>query len=136
MNDADKSPNPVDVHVGKRIRDRRKEVKLSQEKLAEHLGLTFQQVQKYEKGANRVSASKLYEIASALNASVEYFFRGLADTTEPLGGVAEGQRPFVHDFLTTPEGRELTNDFPRIKDEKVRRRMLELVKALAEERTA
>jgi transcriptional regulator with XRE-family HTH domain len=132
MIEADKSPNPVDVHVGKRIRDRRKAVKISQEKLAEHLGLTFQQVQKYEKGVNRVSASKLYEIAAALNASIDYFFRGLTDPTQPLGGVAETADPFIHDFLATTEGRELTNEFPRIRDENVRRRVLDLVKSLAE----
>ena len=85
MEDLEKAPNPVDVHVGRRIRDRRKEARISQEKLAEHLGLTFQQVQKYEKGANRVSASKLYEIASALNASIEYFFRGTCRSNRLAG---------------------------------------------------
>ena len=76
-------PNPVDLHVGARIRLRRRMQGVSQEKLADALGLTFQQVQKYERGANRVSASKLYEIAAALRAPVAYFFDGLAD---PTGG--------------------------------------------------
>ena len=129
--DAERSPNPVDVHVGKRIRDRRKEVRVTQEKLAEHLGLTFQQVQKYEKGANRVSASKLYEIAQALNASIEYFFRGFNEPTIAMPGVAEVGDPFVHDFITTSEGQALTNAFPKIHSPDVRRRVLELVKALA-----
>ncbi len=83
-------PNPVDLHVGARIRLRRRMQGVSQEKLADALGLTFQQVQKYERGANRVSASKLYEIAAALRAPVAYFFDGLAD---PTGDELDGVRP-------------------------------------------
>jgi transcriptional regulator with XRE-family HTH domain len=128
----DKSPNPVDIYVGKRIRDRRKEVRISQEKLAERLGLTFQQVQKYEKGANRVSCSKIYEISRALQVSIEYFFRGLPDPLVTNGGVAEtGATPFVHDFSATAEGQELAREFPKISDPQVRRSVLELVKSLA-----
>src|SRR5579884_660298 len=82
--DAERSPNPVDLHVGARIRMRRKSLGVSQERLADSLGLTFQQVQKYERGANRVSASKLYEIARALQTSVAYFFDGLADPAEAV----------------------------------------------------
>jgi transcriptional regulator with XRE-family HTH domain len=131
--DQDKAPNPIDLHVGQRIRARRKEVRVSQEKLAEQLGLTFQQVQKYEKGANRVSASKLYEIARALQASIEYFFRGLADPSSTQEGVAEENAgPFVHDFITTAEGQELASEFPKIQDPKVRKHVLELVKSLAQ----
>src|SRR5579875_3099490 len=130
--EVERSPNPVDIHVGKRIRDRRKEVHVTQEKLAEHLGLTFQQVQKYEKGANRVSASKLYEIARALNASIEYFFRGFNDPADVMPGVAEAGDPFVHDFITTTEGQNLTNAFPKIRSPEVRRQVLDLVKTLAE----
>src|SRR5713226_5149805 len=78
-------PNPVDLHVGARIRLRRRMQGVSQEKLADALGLTFQQVQKYERGANRVSASKLYEIAAALHAPVSYFFDGLADPSSADG---------------------------------------------------
>ena len=110
---------------------RRKILGVSQERLAEDLGLTFQQIQKYERGANRVSASKLYEIARSLQSSVAYFFEGLAD---PAGqGVAEGGEPFVHDFLMTPEGLELASLFPKISRQKVRRRILELVRSMAEE---
>jgi transcriptional regulator with XRE-family HTH domain len=127
-----KSPNPVDIHVGKRIRARRKEVRVSQERLAEQLGLTFQQVQKYEKGANRVSASKLYEIARALQASIEYFYRGLADPSVELVGVSEADgQPFVHDFITTAEGRELVGEFTKIQDPLVRRQVLDLIKSFA-----
>lgn len=130
--ELDRTPNPVDLHVGARIRMRRKLLGVSQERLAEQLHLTFQQVQKYERGANRVSASKLYEIARALEAPVSYFFDGLADT----GGAAEGQEltgEFVHDLVMTPEGMELAAMFPRIKRGRVRRRVLDLVKALAED---
>jgi transcriptional regulator with XRE-family HTH domain len=133
-NDAveDKSPNPIDIYVGKRIRERRKEFRISQEKLADRLGLTFQQVQKYEKGANRVSCSKLYEISRALQVSIEYFFQGLPDPLATNGGVAEnGGEPFLHDFSTTAEGQELAREFPKISDPQVRRSVLELVKSLA-----
>jgi len=132
--DTERHPNPVDLHVGARIRMRRKILGVSQERLAEDLGLTFQQIQKYERGANRVSASKLYEIAKSLQSSVGYFFEGLADTTGD--GVAEGGEPFVHDFLMTSEGLELAGLFPRITRPKVRRRILELVRSMAEEEVA
>ncbi len=136
--DEIKGPNPIDKHVGSRIRERRKELSMSQEKLAEHLGLTFQQVQKYERGSNRVSASKLYEISRALQASVAYFFEHLIVPGEQgLAGLGEGPTPeFRHDFIMTPEGMELAKAFPRITRRKVRRQVLELVKALAEEDAA
>jgi transcriptional regulator with XRE-family HTH domain len=129
-----RSPNPVDLHVGGRIRMKRKVLGVSQERLAEALGLTFQQVQKYERGANRVSASKLYEIARFLNAPVSYFFEGLADpTSNDPGDQGEGPEQFVHDFLMTPEGLELAATFPKIRKGRIRRRVLELVRTLADE---
>jgi transcriptional regulator with XRE-family HTH domain len=133
--DAQRSPNPVDLHVGGRVRMRRKVLGVSQERLAEALGLTFQQVQKYERGANRVSASKLYEIARFLSAPVAYFFEGLSDPSAPGGpGVADGgAEQFVHEFLMTPEGLELAAAFPKIGRPRLRRRILDLVRALAEE---
>ncbi len=129
-----RTPNPVDLHVGARVRMRRRILGVSQEKLAEQLGLTFQQVQKYERGANRVSASKLYEIARALSTSVSYFFEGLADTASPpVEGVSEsGTEQFVHEFLMTPEGVELASSFARIRQGKVRRKILDLVRALSD----
>jgi transcriptional regulator with XRE-family HTH domain len=130
--DLDRGPNPVDLHVGARIRMRRKLLGVSQERLADQLGLTFQQVQKYERGANRVSASKLYEIARALQTSVAYFFDGLADTIDPSLDVIEG-REFMHELVMTPEGLELASLFPKLKRGRVRRRVLDLVKALAED---
>jgi transcriptional regulator with XRE-family HTH domain len=121
-----RSPNPVDVHVGLQVRLRRKELKISQEKLAEALGLTFQQVQKYERGANRISASKLYEIARALQVPIGWFFEGLT-----VGG--GGEAPFAHSFLTTQEGVDLANLFPRVSRRRVRRRIVELVRAMVED---
>ena len=122
--------HPVDRHVGLRIRMRRKELGVSQERLAEALGLTFQQVQKYERAANRVSASKLFEIARALNTSVAYFYEGLSQADElgpPATSNLDGQA-----FLLTPEGAELAALFPKLGRARVRRKVVELVRALAE----
>lgn len=120
-------PHPVDRHVGLRIRIRRKEVGVSQERLAEALGITFQQVQKYERGANRVSASKLWEIARALNTGVGYFYEGLGegDPSAPQIG--------AQDFMLSSEGLELMAAFPRIQKASLRRRLVELVRAVADE---
>ncbi len=128
-------PNPVDLHVGGRVRMRRKLLGVSQEQLADSLGLTFQQVQKYERGANRVSASKLYEIARTLQVPVSFFFDGLAD---PMGGsevddASQHAERVVQEFLTTPEGLELAEVFPRIGRGRVRRQVLDLVRAMADE---
>jgi len=130
----DRLPNPVDLHVGSRIRLRRKILGVSQERLADALGLTFQQVQKYERGANRVSASKLYEIAATLQTQVAYFFEGLADPSDASEGeVAPGTERFVQDFLMTPEGLELAGLFPKITRARVRRRVLDLVRSMADD---
>lgn len=134
VKDLDTAPNPIDVHVGLRIRLRRKELGVSQEKLAEAIGLTFQQVQKYERAANRVSASKLYEMARALETSTAYFFEGLNDpqaTGRDPGGQAHMQA-----FLLTPEGVELASSFPKITPPRVRRRILDLVRAMVDESPA
>lgn len=121
-------PHPVDRHVGLRIRMRRKEMGVSQERLAEALGITFQQVQKYERGANRVSASKLWEIASALKTPVAYFYDGLGDQ-EALAA----QRDAAQDFLCSSEGMELIAAFPRISEPAIRRKLVELVRVCADE---
>lgn len=132
--DSEKTPNPVDLYVGGRIRMRRRTLGVSQEKLAEDLGLTFQQVQKYERGANRVSASKLYEIARSLSTPVAFFFEGLNDPTIAKSGDAQPENA-VHDFLMTNEGLELAAIFPKVKRARVRRRLLDLVRVMAEEDT-
>jgi transcriptional regulator with XRE-family HTH domain len=137
MKDApdERSPNPVDLHVGARIRLRRRLHGVSQEKLAEALGLTFQQVQKYERGANRVSASKLYEIAAALSTPVSFFFEGLADPAkQDVESQTSGdEHHAVHDFLMTAEGLELAGLFPRLRRGRLRRRFLDLVRAVVDE---
>ncbi|GGG32418.1 helix-turn-helix domain-containing protein [Chelatococcus composti] len=129
-----KVPNPIDKHVGSRVRMRRMFIGMSQEKLGESLGLTFQQVQKYEKGTNRIGASRLQQIAKVLGVPVEFFFDG-APTADgvPSGGFAEApSSSYVSDFLSTNEGVQLTKAFIRIKDAKVRRRIVDLVVALAD----
>ena len=127
-----RAPNPVDLHVGARIRLRRRMQGVSQEKLADALGLTFQQVQKYERGANRVSASKLYEIAAALKAPVSYFFDGLADpTSNQTAEQGPSDEQTVHSFLMTAEGLELAKLFPGLPRGRIRRRFLDLMRALA-----
>lgn len=105
---------------------------MSQEKLADALGLTFQQVQKYERGANRVSASKLYEIARTLQAPITYFFEGLADPIAPSTEDA-GSEQAMHDFLMTAEGLELASLFPKVRRGRVRRKLLDLVRAMTDE---
>lgn len=126
-------PNPVDMHVGSRIRLRRQLMKMSQEKLGDELGVTFQQVQKYERGANRVGASRLYRLSRVLEVPVQFFFEDLAD--KPIvSGMAEGdQTPIVYNFIQSSDGVSLAEAFSRISDAKVRRRVLELVRTLAAE---
>lgn len=128
--DIDPTPNPVDRHVGLRIRLRRRELGLSQERLADAIGLTFQQVQKYERAANRVSASKLWEMSRVLSVPVSYFYGGLDETADPL---ADAVRDQVQEFLLTPEGIELAASFLKIPRGPVRRKILELVRAVAVE---
>jgi transcriptional regulator with XRE-family HTH domain len=126
-----RGPNPIDIHVGSRVRLRRQLMKMSQEKLGDELGVTFQQVQKYERGANRVGASRLYRMSRVLDVPVQFFFEGLGDKSAATG-LAEGdQTPLVYDFIQSSDGVSLAEAFSRIKDSKVRRRVLELVRTLA-----
>ena len=127
--DLDGGPNPIDRHVGLRIRLRRKELGISQEKLAESIGLTFQQVQKYERAANRVSASKLWEVARALNTNIAYFYEGLGRD----GGISGDLGSGLEEFLLTTDGMELARYFPQIQKPRVRRQILELVRSMASE---
>jgi transcriptional regulator with XRE-family HTH domain len=129
-----KVPNPIDRHVGSRVRMRRMLAGVSQEKLGEALGLTFQQVQKYEKGANRISASRLQQIAKMLEVPVAFFFEGAPSGDAPEGGFADmAATTYVSDFLSTTEGVQLTKAFVRIKSARVRRRLVDLVEAIADE---
>ncbi len=130
-----KVPNPIDKHVGARVRMRRMLIGMSQEKLGEALGLTFQQVQKYEKGANRISASRLQQISEALNTPLAYFFKGApVSDAATQGGVAEAGADESHfsDFVMTSEGLSLNRAFARISDPKVRKKIVDLVSVLAE----
>lgn len=127
-----RQPNPIDLHVGARVRMRRKVLGISQEALADALKLTFQQIQKYERGANRISASKLYEIAKTLQISVTFFFDGLPDpVTDEVDEVGQASERLVTEFLNTAEGLELAEIFPKIGRARIRRQVLDLVRAMA-----
>ncbi len=127
-----KSPDAVDRFIGARVRMRRILVGMSQEKLGEALGITFQQIQKYEKGTNRIGASRLHQIARVLSVPIEFFYEG-APMIGTVAGFAEAPSAgYVADFLTTSEGLELIKAFIGIKDAKVRRRIVDLAKALAQ----
>jgi transcriptional regulator with XRE-family HTH domain len=127
-----KRPNPTDIYVGSRIRMRRKILGLSQEKLGEKLGITFQQIQKYEKGTNRVGASRLQAMSGALDVPVSYFFPD--SEVGQSGGMQEEGAAFMMDFMSTSEGLELSRAFTKIRNPKLRRKVLELVRAMAEDR--
>ena len=132
-----KAPNPIDRHVGSRVRMRRILLGMSQEKLGEALGLTFQQVQKYEKGTNRIGASRLQQISTTLNVPPSFFFDGAPTLDEGLNGappnaVAEPSgSSYVLDFISTAEGLHLNKAFARIQDAKVRKRIIDLVTSIA-----
>src|SRR6202163_4434892 len=127
-----KAPNPIDRHVGSRVRMRRMMLTMSQEKLGDALGLTFQQVQKYEKGPNRIGASRLQQISHILQVPVAFFFEG-APTVHPQNdGIGEAPSPtYVSDFLATSDGLALTKAFMEIKEPKLRRRIVDLVEEIA-----
>ena len=127
-----KQANPVDAHVGHRVRLRRMLIGMSQERLGELLGLTFQQVQKYEKGINRIGAGRLFEVAGILGVPISFFYED-ADARGAASGFSEaGEPPPVMEFLASGEGLQLSLAFMRIKDVKVRRRILDLVRSLAD----
>ncbi len=128
-----KQPNPIDIHVGSRVRLRRMMLGMSQEKLGEQLGITFQQIQKYEKGTNRIGASRLQHIARVLSVPISFFFE---DAPATPGGGATGveessSTSYVVDFLSSSEGIQLNKAFVRIKDAHQRRRIIDLVRAMA-----
>jgi transcriptional regulator with XRE-family HTH domain len=129
-----KSPNPIDKHVGSRVRMRRMMISMSQEKLGERLGITFQQIQKYEKGTNRIGASRLQQISIVLGVPVSFFFEGAPVPEGSSGAFSESSSPaYVSDFLATSDGLSLTKAFMKVKDPKVRRRIVDLVEAIAAE---
>ncbi|HEX2379260.1 MAG TPA: helix-turn-helix transcriptional regulator [Methyloceanibacter sp.] len=131
---AGKKPNPVDAHVGSRVRLRRMLLGMSQERLGESMGLTFQQVQKYEKGVNRIGASRLFQISKILDVPVQFFFEEAPYTGDgnAARGIAEpDSEAFILEFLNSREGLELNRAFVKIGDPKVRKSVVDLVRALS-----
>ncbi len=131
-------PNPMDIYVGSRVRLRRILLGMSQEKLGEQLGLTFQQIQKYEKGVNRIGASRLFDMSRVLGVPIQYFYDNAPFAAQPVDDQLPGfaERPsdgFLVEFLNSREGVELNRAFVRITDAKVRRSIIELVRAMAGE---
>jgi transcriptional regulator with XRE-family HTH domain len=125
---SSKAPNPIDKHVGSRVRMRRMMLGMSQEKLGEALGLTFQQVQKYEKGTNRVGASRIQQISDILQVPVSFLFEGSPTGTSKAENLSEA---YVFDFLASSQGLALTRAFTRITDAKLRRRIVDMVEQIA-----
>ncbi len=125
-------PNPIDVHVGARLRLRRTLLGLSQEKLGEAVGITFQQLQKYERGSNRISASRLYNLAQVLNVPVSFFFDDMPPSEEDIVKGAPAQPTETDEFesMARRETLELVRAYYRIADPSVRKRTFDLVKAL------
>jgi transcriptional regulator with XRE-family HTH domain len=134
---SSRRPNPMDAHVGTRVRLRRMLLGMSQEKLGEHLGLTFQQVQKYEKGVNRIGASRLFDLSRVLGVPVQFFYdeapADVSGTPAPAGFAEQPDESYVVEFLSTREGLELNKAFVKIADAKVRRSIVELVRSLGDD---
>ncbi len=126
-----KTPNPIDRHVGSRVRMRRMMISMSQEKLGERLGITFQQVQKYEKGTNRIGASRMHQIANILGVPVAFFYEGAPGGEATAAGFADSGNPaYVSDFLASSDGLALSKAFMKVTDPKLRRRIVDLVEAM------
>ncbi|MCC7272173.1 MAG: helix-turn-helix transcriptional regulator [Alphaproteobacteria bacterium] len=131
------APDPIDVHVGQRVRKRRMEMGMSQEKLGLALGLTFQQVQKYERGANRIGASRLFDLSRVLEVQIAYFFEEMPETA--LGPTSRARRglsaststAYEPDPMAKRETMDLVRAYYRIPDNGVRKRLFELTKSLA-----
>jgi transcriptional regulator with XRE-family HTH domain len=127
-----KAPNPVDKHVGSRVRMRRIMLAMSQEKLGAALGLTFQQVQKYERGANRIGASRLQQMSDVLQVPVEFFFEGAPNASAPHGSNGStSSMAAINDFISDSDDLRLIKAFMRIDNAAVRRRIVRLVQEIA-----
>lgn len=132
----------IDTHVGKRLRLRRTMMGLSQQAVAKAVGITFQQVQKYEKGTNAMNASRLYEFAQFMNVPVAYFFDGIeqfpaasAKSSDRASGFSEASAEFAHGAVSDRESLEMMKAFKRIKEQAIRKRMADLVRAVADNKT-
>ncbi len=131
------NPHPVDVHVGKRLRLRRSILGLSQEAIGKAIGVTFQQIQKYERGINRMGASRLYDFGRALNVPIAYFYEGYGDYVPmhalELGAAEPEAAKFEHNDINSRETLEIMRAYYRIKSPAVRKRIMELIRTFAEE---
>ena len=126
-----KSTGSIDKEIGSRVRMRRISIGMSQEKLGDMLGLTFQQVQKYEKGTNRISVSRLVDIAKILGVDIHFFFNGIKSIKDDGGFSEEASPPYISEVMSTPEGLQLIRTFTSIKNSRVRKSIVQLVSALA-----
>jgi transcriptional regulator with XRE-family HTH domain len=125
-------PHPVDIHVGKRLRSRRTILGMSQEDIGSAVGITFQQVQKYERGLNRMGSSRLYEFATLLSVSISYFFEDFAEGIKHNANILDdGQFTFEHETLSNKEVMTLVRSYHAITDQKIRKKILSLVRAIA-----
>ncbi len=127
---ARNSPDPIDLHVGARVKTRRVGMRMSQSKLGQAIGVTFQQIQKYENGTNRIGASNLHRIANVLEVEVAYFYEGV-ERTQAVAGMEEAATPFTHDPMSSREAIELMHNYFRIQDSTVRKRLFQFVRSLA-----
>lgn len=126
-------PDPIDIHVGSRVRLRRMILGMSQEKLGKALGLTFQQVQKYEKGVNRIGASRLFQLSDLLSTPIQFFFDDYETAGPSYTGMAEpDDGDAFMKFVSSPEGVQLCRHFSAIDDPQVKKRVLDLVKTISE----
>jgi transcriptional regulator with XRE-family HTH domain len=134
---APSQAHPVDVHVGRRLRLKRTIMGLSQETIGKAIGVTFQQIQKYERGINRMGASRLYDFAKALHVPVSYFFEGYGDElseNSPVYGMAESESlGFEHESISNRETMDIMRAYHKIKNPHVRKRIVDLIKSMAEE---
>lgn len=132
-----KTPNPIDVHVGSRLRMRRMLIGMSQEKLGESLDVTFQQIQKYEKGSNRVSASRLFDISLILGVPVQFFFDDIKLRSDTKNSASREQAEAIQmiDFLSSSDGALLVRTFSGIEDAEIRRSIIDLVKSISDSGT-
>jgi len=136
--EKDGRPSPIDVHVGTRIRLRRTLLAMSQERLGDALGLTFQQVQKYERGVNRVGASRLFDLSRVLDVPISFFFDDMPETvagpsstaSQRSVGFSDAQDPFGDDTMSRRETLELVRAYYRVADPALRKKVLELIKSM------
>jgi len=127
------APDPIDVHVGQRLKARRVGLRISQSEIGKALDVTFQQIQKYENGANRIGASNLYKLSKALNVDVSYFFEDMASDAKLKALSDQPAARFAHDPMTQPESIKLVHNYFRIASSAVRTRVFQLVKSIADQ---